>query len=434
MYYQRREYRISIKSLVALLLTLFLFDGLVRFVADFLGLYILNAWKDLFIILFLIFSMALIWFVTRRIYITLWDMLALTLMFYSIPLGIAYHGLLQTVWGVKIFFLPVVFYVFVFNLMRNAAYERVVNRFLITILALSIPIIGFGIIQYFTHFLVFKAVVPVKLGKLSFIKISYISKSVRAIGTFRSPFAFGDYSSWVVLFSTGFLLKSRRLFSKFILFLLIILGFAGVFVSTSRTSMIVAVYSIPALMLLKYLRPFPVQLRFSLLVMTVVFPILILVVAVFGIGRHGGKLFFLLSTESIYARLLVWYDAIIQYPIFKNPLNLLFGYGVGAIGTAQRQVGSKFYNPVDNIFLFLLINFGFVGLVIFLMLILTPVSQYVSRIDRLRFDWPDIVVVLSLGVLFIEGMYRTFFEGFPLPYIFWFLHFAFRYRLKDDFR
>ncbi len=432
MYYQRKEYKIGIRSLIAFLLTVFLFDGLVRFIADFLGLYILNAWKDLLIVLFILFAIALIWIVTRKFYLTLWDILFLTLMVYSIPVGIADHGIIQTVWGVKIFFLPVIFYIFLFNLTPVIKDDTLVNRFLVAVMVLSIPIIFFGIIQYLTHFLVFKAVAPVTLGKLSFIKISYISKSVRAIGTFRSPFAFGDFSSWIVIFSMGFLLKSKKISTKFIFFLLIILGFLGVYTSTSRTSMLVAVYGITALLILKYLRAYPLQMRSILLLITVFFPFLILVVAIFGLGKHGGKLFFLLSTESIFARLLVWYDAIIQYPFFKNPLSFLFGFGAGAIGTAQRQVGSKFYNPVDNIFLYLLINFGVVGLFTFLSLILTPVMQFIRKIKDFEFGWFDIVAVLTLAILFVEGMYRTFFEGFPLPYIFWFLHFLFRYRLRND--
>ncbi len=430
MYYQKKEIRISVKSLVTFILLVFLFDGIVRFIADYLGIYFINAWKDLTIILFIGLILALIWFVLQKFSLTLWDMLFLIMVIYSIPIGIVNHGILQTVWGIKIFFLPVLFYIFAFNVMKQKLDDSVVNKFLFLTVILAIPIIIFGYVQYVTHFLIFKSVAPVVLGKLSFIKLSYISTTPRSIGTFRSPFAFGDFSSYVVIFSFAMFLRARKPSSKFIFILLIFLGFLGIYISTSRTSMLVAFYGITALLILKYLRPYPMQLKLLLFAITIALPILVMFVAIFGLGRHGGKLFFLFSTESTFARLVTWYDAIVQYPFFKNPLTFLFGYGAGAIGTAQRQVGSKFYNPVDNIFLYLLINFGLLGLVIFLNALLWPVSRFIANIKDYEFGWQDVVVVLTLGVLFVEGMYRTFFEGFPLPYIFWFLHFYFRLRLK----
>ena len=430
MYYQKKEIRISVKSLVTFILLVFLFDGIVRFIADYLGIYFINAWKDLTIILFIGLILALIWFVLQKFSLTLWDMLFLIMVIYSIPIGIVNHGILQTVWGIKIFFLPVLFYIFAFNVMKQKLDDSVVNKFLFLTVILAIPIIIFGYVQYVTHFLIFKSVAPVVLGKLSFIKLSYISTTPRAIGTFRSPFAFGDFNSYVVIFSFSMFLGARKPSSKLIFILLIFLGFLGIYISTSRTSMLVAFYGITALLILKYLRPYPMQLKLLLFAITIALPILVMFVAIFGLGRHGGKLFFLFSTESTFARLVTWYDAIVQYPFFKNPLTFLFGYGAGAIGTAQRQVGSKFYNPVDNIFLYMLINFGLVGLVIFLNALLWPVSRFIANIKDYEFGWQDVVVVLTLGVLFVEGMYRTFFEGFPLPYIFWFLHFYFRLRLK----
>ena len=430
MYYQKREIRIKVKSFIAVILLIFLFDGIVRFIADYLGVYFINAWKDLTILFTLGLTLSLIGFALQKFYISVWDMLFLTMFAYSIPIGIIDHGVLQTIWGIKIFFLPVIFYIFAFNLMKQRLDDETIYRFLFLMLILATPIIIFGYIQYVTHFLIFKTVAPVVLGKLSFIKLSYISTTPRAIGTFRSPFAFGDFSAYVVIFSFAFMSKTRNFSSKTIFLILMILGFVGIYISTSRTSMLVALYGILALLILKYFRNSSTQLKLLLFVITIALPIFVMFIAIFGLGRHGGKLFFLFSTESTFARLVTWYDAIVQYPFFKNPLTFLFGYGAGAIGTAQRQVGSKFYNPVDNIFLYMLINFGFVGLAIFLNALLWPVSQFIENIKDYDFGWQDVVVVLTLGVLFVEGMYRTFFEGFPLPYIFWFLHFYFRLGLK----
>ena len=428
MYYGRQEIMISFKSLVIAVLLLFLFDGLVRFLADFLGLYILNAWKDMTILLLLIFALTLIWFILRKLTLTLWDLLFFVMVAYSIPIGILDHGLIQTIWGIKIFFLPVFLYIFIFNLLKGDPENQVIERFIVYLLILAIPIILFGFVQYKTHFLIFKELAPVTLGKISYIKLSWISTSIRAIGTFRNQFEFGNFSAYVVIFSTGMMLKSRKFSNKFLYLFLIFLGFVGIFCSTSRTSMLAAIYGMTGILIVRYLRHSAFQMKSALFLITIALPLLIFFVALFGLGKEGGKLFFLLSTQSTFARLLVWYDALVHFPFFKNPLTFLFGFGVGAIGTAQGHVRPEFYNPVDNLFLYLLINFGFVGLIIFLYLLLAPVTRFLSNIKEYEFGWRDLVAILTLGVIFVEGMYSTVFEGFPLPYLFWFMHFYFRFK------
>ena len=425
-----RDFDISLSTIVISFLVIILFDGIFRLLADLYRLRILNAWKDLLILLILYLLTFYIVFIRRKLLLRQWDIIFFFFSISTIPTAIYFHGLVQTIWGIKIFIIPVLFYILLFNLfiLESPSWEML-RKFILVNLIVYIPIFSYALLQYLTKF-EFLRWLSISPWDISYIKITFIEKTVRAIGTFRHQFNFGNYSAFIAIFAFEGILLSRKLLSKIAFLFIFLIAFTGVFISTSRSSLLITVHMLVTLTLLTYFRQYKKFIKMFLIVLSVALPIMIIYIALFKLGT-GRQKFFMFSTLSTVTRLFVWSHAITHFPFYSSPVTLLFGYGVGSIGGAQALVGDPNWNPVDNIFLYFLINFGVVGTLLILYLLLKPVFSYINQIDKIPPNWLDVMVGMTLAIVFAEGMFATFFDGFPLPYIFWFLHFYFRIKSSE---
>ena len=424
------EIRISVNTLIVAFLIIILFDGIFRLVADIYRLRVINAWKDGLIFIFLYTLIFYLVLIRRKVILSRWDSVFIIFSLLVVPVGLFYHGVIQTAAGIKIFLIPILFNMLFFNVYEPSKPSfELFKKFLIVNLIVYIPIFLYALLQYTTKFS-FLTWFSINPWDVSYIKVTLIGSTFRAIGTFRNQFNYGNYSAFIAIFSFEGVILSKRLSSKIFFFVFFLIAFIGVFISTSRSSLLITLYVMIALVLITYFRRFKNLIKFVLLIMSIALPIFIMYIALFKLFG-GGQKFFMFSTLSTVSRLFVWWDAITNFPFFKSPITLLFGYGIGAIGGAQALVGDPHWNPVDNIFLYFLINFGLVGTVMILYLLLQPIFFYINRIDRIEPNWLDVIVALTLAIVFAEGMFATFFDGFPLPYIFWFMHFFFRLKSRE---
>ncbi len=391
---------IKFETLVLFLMSLFLFDGVVRFVASILDLYVLNAWKDVLVFLMMGVAVFYVFVVSQRIYVRAYLAWFALFAAFWIFWGIAHHGLIQTLWGAKIVLLPPIFFLVIFQVWKPKI--ETLERFYKFLMIPFIPIVILGILQYVTQFEILKAIG----GGLSYayVKIAILMGVPRAIGTFRMPFAFGDFCFMVTMMGMGFLFRSVTPTRRWRYLAIVILGVIGVYVSTSRASMLMTLFG---MFLWLILRGIPWRS--------------IRIVVVFLV--------------SILTPLMVL--ALVDFPLLASPFRFFFGYGLGAIGTAQLYSNSPFvrYNPVDNVFLWALVQFGVVGSVLFFALWLYPFVRLLARLPQdwyLKRTWvlQVIGIVIALTIVFAEGMYRLFFEGFPLPYLYWFLHLTLLYNMR----
>jgi len=125
----------------------------------------------------------------------------------------------------------------------------------------------------------------------------------------------------------------------------------------------------------------------------------------------------LFSTKSLAERFYVWSNALSSFPI-NNASHFLFGYGIGTIGAAQLKVNPYAYNPVDNMYIYSLINFGLVGTILLIGIPLISVKKSVLKIKKL--DWIQMgFVLLIASMIFIQGFFVSYAEGLLNWGIFW---------------
>ncbi len=421
---------IKFETLVLFLMSLFLFDGVVRFVASILDLYVLNAWKDVLVFLMMGVAVFYVLVVSQRIYVRAYLAWFALFAAFWIFWGIAHHGLIQTLWGAKIVLLPPIFFLVIFQVWKPKI--ETLERFYKFLMIPFIPIVILGILQYVTQFEILKAIG----GGLSYayVKIAILMGVPRAIGTFRMPFAFGDFCFMVTMMGMGFLFRSVTPTRRWRYLAIVILGVIGVYVSTSRASMLMTLFGMFLWLILRGIpwRSIRIVVVFLVSILT---PLMVLALVVFVLGRNVELPF--IWTYSTFERLYFWGRALVDFPLLASPFRFFFGYGLGAIGTAQLYSNSPFvrYNPVDNVFLWALVQFGVVGSLLFFALWLYPFVRLLARLPQdwyLKRTWvlQVIGIVIALTIVFAEGMYRLFFEGFPLPYLYWFLHLTLLYNMR----
>lgn len=422
---------IKFETLILLILAIFLFDGIVRFISSIADVYVLNAWKEVFILLLILVSGFYIFFISKRVYMRNIILLIFLFTTFWLALGVVGQGLIQTLWGIKIILLPPILFSFISQVWKPGIQS--IRRFYKFMIIAFIPIVFLGILQFITGFEILKAIGGAT--EYSYIQVGTFMGVPRAIGTFRKPFGFGDFCFMITMIGTGLLFKSVTPYKRWKYLLVVLLGIVGVYISTSRASMLMTLSGFFLWVVLRWFRWKDIR-NFVVFTVSLLTPVAVLILVIFVIGRNVELPF--ISTYSTFARIYLWGRALADFPLFETPLRFFFGYGIGAIGTAQIYSPSPLvvYNPVDNLFLWSLIQFGVIGSVIFFTIILYP---FISALRALPHDWyryqnwvyAVIAIVIALTVVFAEGMYRLFFEGFPLPYLYWFLYFALLYNLRN---
>jgi hypothetical protein len=211
------------------------------------------------------------------------------------------------------------------------------------------------------------------------VSVTTIESQLRAPAFTLTNFDFGLLSATTFLLGLISLSNSSALFSKNFSRILLLSSFAGVLASTSRTSLLIVVFSSISVFF-----GFINSRHLSSLQK----------ITGLGLGVLGNALFapFILDSTSFFQRLRVWGDLLQSW-------NGIIGAGIGSIGASTNSSYSVYGTRVvaDSYLISLLYQFGFVmGFVILLYFF-----YYVRSIRRQ--DLKAIFISWCLSLLFLES-------------------------------
>jgi len=411
------------KLIYFLLLTYFIlipFDGIVAFLSLKTGLEIILGWEIL-LSLFCLYLIVILYLgkgkffafslsVTRGI-----AALIIYLMFFSIPIGIFDHGMWQTLWGIKLVLMPIVIFYLVF-LIYPFSFKKFTENVIKIYFCLFIPIFIIGIWENYLGVSFLTDVLGIPYGE-RFLKISHIQGFYRTIATFRQPYDFGFFSFLISVFALcGLVIKPKN--NRIWNLVFLILGLYSLFLSTTRTVILSFAYIIFILIFASIGIRFFKSKRatmFLLFLSSLVVILVIFLLSVRSIFVYNE--FFLFSTTSIGERFIHWTDALKTFSL-DNFFRLLLGYGIGAIGSAQLKINPIDYNPVDNMYIYLIINFGLIGTILLLLIMLNTLITAFSKIKTVDWIHTGFLLVIA-SMVFIQSFFVSYAEGLLSWGIFW---------------
>lgn len=405
---------------------LIVLDGIFRFVAFKTHLSWINYWKDVFLLVVLCVGSLKLWTARRDAaqechvipFALTWGLLALGWLGIFYGMFIGRISLIQGVWGFKILYLPICLFMMVQMMGRSLGRdypERIMN----CLFVISMPLVVLGVGQFLTgrH-----DVAALYSHKVMGGPVSSMGGFVRAFSTFRNPFAFGDFCAMLFIFNTAWLVlkKSRRKFYFLVEFFLLI----GIFISTSRVAMLMAVVGV--LFIFKVAASH-IQKRKVFLIASLISLILLMVVWVGAYHQHigvakGHYLKAISSSTSLVLRKAHWEKVFRDHPL-DQVKPAVFGFGTGAVGAAQRVVTLKYYF-VDNFYFLILVCHGVLGLVIWCGFLAAAYKNMAVFIDNASHqDHPSFWFIVGMAALLISFLFgflfRTCLEGFPTQIYFW---------------
>lgn len=219
---------------------------------------------------------------------------------------------------------------------------------------------------------------------------------VRPYGTFSHPNVLAGY-----LLITTLFLFIRFLQSKHILYLFtIILGTIALFVTLSRTAILLWIISLPLIMLWEHKKKI-----MSILFSSLCFLFFILLI-IFSSVLYGRFFSIFSDSEDISLRLQLGkaaFSMIAQHPLFGVGLNNFLPnlpYYVHQVSFAQLQ-------PVHNIFLFIAAETGIIGGILFCLLFIFAFRSIVVNyiLDKSFYLW----VGISLSTIILIGQIDHYF-------------------------
>jgi hypothetical protein len=259
-------------------------------------------------------------------------------------------------------------------------------------------------------------------GGVNFMKeINFISDSMKTTSTikgyirpssvFRSAFLFANFCLFLFCFSLNFNGKKYKLLS--------IIFFLGILISTSRSNILAAIiifiiYLMIKIKLYKLIFLFVINLPF-------VFTFLALLFYPLSNNILSSNLYYL-SSRSLFIRFESWISIIKVWLDNGNIFTVLFGKGFGFLGTGQNilqifNISSQIENfSVDNLYLFLLVNSGVIGLLIFYTCLVLLLKKNIYILYQGNNQNNNLLKgsLLYLSSIFITGMFSTTLEGFPV--------------------
>jgi len=126
------------------------------------------------------------------------------------------------------------------------------------------------------------------------------------------------------------------------------------------------------------------------------------------------------KTGPLHMRLIL-FEWVLGY--FEGPIQWLFGLGAGTIGFAVRNYADAGYGTVDGYYAILWGEYGLIGLLLYLALVLTVLSRLLGVILRrtLAPDHEDIVIacLVSSLVVLLAGLLGNSNTTFPLTLYLW---------------
>ncbi|MCK5581254.1 MAG: hypothetical protein KAJ18_08275, partial [Candidatus Omnitrophica bacterium] len=220
-----------------------------------------------------------------------------------------------------------------------------------------------------------------------------------------------------------FIKNKRTMFYFFIGILML----GGIIASTSRISLITAILGIALIFFFQL----PIKLSRQRKIFIFLFFLILTGTSIIGyfVAFHfnasvGNDNFFssILSTTSILPRFVEWRDVFAAYPLDKFP-QLFLGWGTGVVGVAQAKFIPDSYF-IDNFYILVLVMHGIVGLFLWLVFfgahLLKLLNFVTAKSSRdCQHYWFIVGTLAFITSQFIEFLFRTTLEGFPMQIYFW---------------
>ncbi len=353
-------------------------EAVIRYVLVEMGVPSLIYVKDILLIgLFLYFILCTI----TRMRLEKVLLTCFVLLLYGMLVGVVNGiGLIQVLFGVKMYLAFFVGFIAVYAL-------KLERECFVTIFRFLVPVVLLGI--------VIELFVTPPWQSFEYEAYGVAIEGARQWSSFGIPRASGfgrtSFETAMLLFSlcTLFLIATldfdnrpyRR--ARWFDWLLFFAAFVGVVITTAKTSILAFImlflfYVIARLYLVAkqtIRRPAEVTLKVLLVLMLLygVIPPIVSAVAP-SVGRDllasDDLLTIILSASYIQRLAVVWPAA---YALLSPVFLVLTGRGVGGIGQAQKYLEPELYNPGDNLYVYLLVDFGLVVLVLLLLYLLYKV-------------------------------------------------------------
>lgn len=310
-------------------------------------------------------------------------------------------SLAQGIDGIRSSIQPFIFFLIVINSnieKKSARFLLIVGIIIASITAL------FGIYQYVSQV----AVPPNWLDKDTEVGIG-----TRAFSFLGSPNAFAGYCILFAPITLSFIFREKLKLSHKILFIVLFLTIISGLVSTLTRAAWLAL--IPALLL------FGVLIKKAKIVLPIVLLIIVLALTIPPIRQRFTNLFSEQYQEKseIGGRNYRWNLAINIF--HENPI---LGRGPGSYGGATAYRAQEFGGLyVDNYYLEILSNYGFIGLSVFLWLILEIVRVFTTSIKKAQKCDKFILYGIFCGFIgfLIHNFTENLWEVIPLSITLWFL-------------
>lgn len=240
---------------------------------------------------------------------------------------------------------------------------------------------------------------------------------MRSVGTIASPFGFGLLCAigvgalWSLSSSMSFKLNNFFLFLTFICF------WGGIFISSSRTTIVGAVFASIIILVFQKKRFNFTKILKIFIVIIVVSTILIFVIIYFKDNLFVKRMLSILSfneEQNVLARFVMWGN--LFFFAEKNP----FGYGTGSLGAACYRYGSIVGNNTvaDNNYLEIFIEQGVFGAVFYLFILAISIITSASFFMRDKKGISKFVLFIS--VLFaVSSLGGPPLKAYPGNFYFW---------------
>ncbi|WP_289293185.1 O-antigen ligase family protein, partial [Romboutsia ilealis] len=316
---------------------------------------------------------------------------------------------IQFIFGCKVilFYIPLYF---IFYFIDDVDIEK--NIYKVTkILSISIIIMSLiGIIQK-------------KIGYYNLLSIygdsirAFTTKGIlRVFSSTASPFEYSWACLIVLAITFSYILFENR--NKVLINLGFISSIVGIILSNSREGILNLLVILFTIFLMKCIIKNKKIIKIYILIIPILGILLFnfaSIIANMDIVTENVYLNTILSGESFKERLIVFENAINFYES-KGIMTILFGNGIGSLGAAQSMMNKLGYNilanPVDNMYLYLYLNIGLVGILGIFIFIYLNVNMIVESIDKVKQPYFQVSTLAIIASILVSGYFRTVIEGF----------------------
>ncbi len=281
------------------------------------------------------------------------------------------------------------------------------------------------LIQLFISIIIMSliGIIQKKIGYYNLLSIygdsirAFTTKGIlRVFSSTASPFEYSWACLIVLAITFSYILFENR--NKVLINLGFISSIVGIILSNSREGILNLLVILFTIFLMKCIIKNKKIIKIYILIIPILGILLFnfaSIIANMDIVTENVYLNTILSGESFKERLIVFENAINFYES-KGIMTILFGNGIGSLGAAQSMMNKLGYNilanPVDNMYLYLYLNIGLVGILGIFIFIYLNVNMIVESIDKVKQPYFQVSTLAIIASILVSGYFRTVIEGF----------------------